>query len=214
MLRNIGILLLIAVLSIMFIQPLRDYMNNLFKNKAQLNEEYTIGTVAGYNPRVREAQEILRDAGLYSGVVDGVIGAQTRLAIKEIQKKIGLKAHGRIDAVTLLALQRLKELPKPNEAKVQESSLPEPAEKVEPQAQDKEAAPAAKISKPVKSEIGTEQIQKALQTAGFYKGKIDGKLGPQTKKAIKAFQKSQGLKADGIAGQKTREALSKYLTGP
>lgn len=57
-----------------------------------------------------------------------------------------------------------------------------------------------------------KQIQIALKNAGFYEGPIDGQIGPKTKKAIMAFQKENGLKPDGIAGEKTIARLRKYLT--
>lgn len=59
--------------------------------------------------------------------------------------------------------------------------------------------------------LSAKQIQTALKNSGFYKGQIDGKLGPQTKEAIKAFQKANGLKADGIVGKRTLKKLGKYL---
>ena len=59
--------------------------------------------------------------------------------------------------------------------------------------------------------LSLRQIQTALKSAGFYKGPIDGKTGSQTKEAIKAFQKANNLKPDGIVGKRTAEKLSKYL---
>jgi len=56
-----------------------------------------------------------------------------------------------------------------------------------------------------------KQIQQALKNAGFYNGKIDGNIGPKTKKAIEAFQSQNGLKADGKVGAKTWKALSVHL---
>lgn len=56
-----------------------------------------------------------------------------------------------------------------------------------------------------------KQIQEALKNAGYYDGKVDGKIGPKTTAAIKQFQKDMGLKADGIAGRNTKEKLLKYL---
>lgn len=56
------------------------------------------------------------------------------------------------------------------------------------------------------------EIQAALKNAGFYSGKIDGSLGPKTKKAIENFQSANGLKVDGKVGPKTWEALSKHLS--
>lgn len=55
------------------------------------------------------------------------------------------------------------------------------------------------------------EIQTALKNAGFYSGTVDGKSGPNTKKAIAEFQKSQGLVADGKVGPKTWDLLSKHL---
>lgn len=42
-----------------------------------------------------------------------------------------------------------------------------------------------------------EETQQLLAALGFYRGPIDGILGPQTEVAIKAAQKAYGLKADG-----------------
>jgi peptidoglycan hydrolase-like protein with peptidoglycan-binding domain len=57
----------------------------------------------------------------------------------------------------------------------------------------------------------TKDIQTALKNSGFYAGAVEGKLGPKTKKAIEAFQKSKGLKADGKVGPKTWAELEKFL---
>ncbi len=59
--------------------------------------------------------------------------------------------------------------------------------------------------------LTSKNIQKALINTGLYKGKIDGKIGPATKKAIISFQKSNGLVADGIVGKKTWSRLKDYL---
>ncbi len=61
------------------------------------------------------------------------------------------------------------------------------------------------------AKLSDKQIQTALKNSGFYQGSIDGKIGAKTQKAIKAFQKAHGLKADGVPGKKTRGALSEYL---
>ena len=58
-----------------------------------------------------------------------------------------------------------------------------------------------------------KEIQVCLKNAGFYKGNIDGMKGKGTKRAIKEFQKANGLKADGVVGAKTWELLSKYTSG-
>ena len=71
--------------------------------------------------------------------------------------------------------------------------------------------PQEKVTKVKLPKDRKKQIQIALQKACFYKGKIDGKIGPQTKEAIKAFQKARGLKIDGTVGAQTWVELNKYL---
>jgi len=64
-----------------------------------------------------------------------------------------------------------------------------------------------------KSKENIRDIQTCLKNAGFYNGKIDGIKGRQTRKAVRDFQEANGLKADGVAGPKTWDALSKYMSG-
>jgi peptidoglycan hydrolase-like protein with peptidoglycan-binding domain len=56
-----------------------------------------------------------------------------------------------------------------------------------------------------------KNIQRALKNAGFYKGSIDGKIGKKTKAAIREFQRSKGLKADGVVGKRTWRKMQEYL---
>jgi putative chitinase len=52
-----------------------------------------------------------------------------------------------------------------------------------------------------------KRLQRRLKELKFNPGLIDGDFGPATKSAVLAFQKSEGLLADGIAGPRTQAAL-------
>jgi murein L,D-transpeptidase YcbB/YkuD len=58
------------------------------------------------------------------------------------------------------------------------------------------------------SGVSVRQVQQALLNKGYDPGPIDGKMGKKTKSAIKQFQRSNNLKADGIIGQRTWSRLS------
>lgn len=57
---------------------------------------------------------------------------------------------------------------------------------------------------------GTEvtKLQQRLKDKGFDPGHIDGQFGPGTEAAVMAYQKSEGLLADGIAGPQTLAKLA------
>lgn len=52
-----------------------------------------------------------------------------------------------------------------------------------------------------------KKLQTRLKERGFNPGAIDGDFGPATEAAVLAFQKSEGLLADGVAGPRTQRAL-------
>lgn len=56
-----------------------------------------------------------------------------------------------------------------------------------------------------------EHVQKALSALGYDPGKIDGKDGPNTQKAVREFQASASIGIDGIVGPETRGALRDRL---
>lgn len=61
------------------------------------------------------------------------------------------------------------------------------------------------------SGVSVRSIQRALKNAGFYTGAADGQAGAKTKEAVKAFQRSRGLAADGVVGKKTWSSLSRFM---
>jgi N-acetylmuramoyl-L-alanine amidase len=65
-----------------------------------------------------------------------------------------------------------------------------------------------KESMEVLSKLGSRgdevrRIQTKLKSLGFFTGTVDGIYGVKTQRAVRAFQKSVGITADGIAGSKT-----------
>ena len=60
-------------------------------------------------------------------------------------------------------------------------------------------------------EISATDIQNALKSAGYYSGGVDGKIGPDSREAIRNFQRDNGFKPDGVCGKQTWTKLKTYL---
>jgi peptidoglycan hydrolase-like protein with peptidoglycan-binding domain len=235
MLRIIGIILAVIIIGRIVIGPVYNFINDLLQNNKVGSEEQLIGLVSRHNSRVEEIQQILKNADFDPGSVDGMIGAQTRGAIREFQKASQLRPTGKIDSVTWSALNKEKEVLQ-HEQKIGVSAervIPDtnvavnnkdlsPAKenvvkKTEPHGglgyrRPKHGPLASEIIGPrLKTKDRIRQIQIALKKAGFYQGEIDSKIGPKTKKAIIDFQRLKRLKPDGVVGPNTWEELSKYL---
>ncbi|MBP3647944.1 MAG: peptidoglycan-binding protein [Clostridia bacterium] len=52
-----------------------------------------------------------------------------------------------------------------------------------------------------------KKLQQALDILGYYDGKIDGKYGTGTAKAVREYQEDKGLNADGYAGKYTVKSI-------
>jgi hypothetical protein len=53
-------------------------------------------------------------------------------------------------------------------------------------------------------------LQVALRIEGVHTGAIDGIFGPDTRKAVRRFQRREGLVVDGVPGRKTLKALRPF----
>jgi len=128
---------------------------------------------------VMNLQKLLADRGFYNGVVDGVMGSQTRAAIISAQKTYNLTPDGVAGSRTLAALES-----------------------------DGTKTSVTPISTPSLTKIAeVSNLQELLGRRGFYNGAVDGLMGPQTRLAIVAAQRNYGLVTDGIAGSQTYAAL-------
>lgn len=75
---------------------------------------------------------------------------------------------------------------------------------------DNSAAPASAHGRMSNSRTSPDQIkqaQEALQTQGLYHGQLDGKWGPQTRRAVARFQKQKGLKQTAQLDEPTIDDL-------
>lgn len=65
---------------------------------------------------------------------------------------------------------------------------------------------------PTGFELPAVDIQKGLKGAGYYSGAINGKIGPDSREALRNFQRDNGLTPDGVCGRQTWNKLKTYLS--
>ena len=141
---------------------------------------------------VRSLQEALIELGYLTGRADGSFGDATQKAVTAFQKKNGYPDTGLVDA----NLQAFLYTGKPLNAKgtaVRINTL-SPVDGATMKLNNTGAL------------VG--ELQQRLKELGYYKGSVTNKYDTATKSAVAAFQKANGLKADGLAGAETRELLS------
>lgn len=139
---------------------------------------------------VTEIQTLLTNLGYFSGTINGKYNQATENAVKWFQRCNGLKADGVVGTATLAVLKSSSAL-KPTDVTASHTT--------------------ANGSLTIGS-AGAEvlDVQTILQNLNYYKGPLDGFYSKETADAVKAFQRNNNLRADGIVGPYT---MLKLKTG-
>lgn len=125
---------------------------------------------------VRDIQQALAGRGLYTGTVDGLYGPMTAAAIRSYQTEAGLATTGTASAGLLARLQ----------LGVSGGATP---------------AATASVPAPATARNHNDSIVKAVQFVltdlGYGQITTDGKIGEETRSAIRRFQLDRGLDISG-----------------
>jgi len=143
--------------------------------------------VLKYDPRVEEVQRGLLATGNYTGMVDGVAGKRTRVAIASYQKAAGLKVDGEVSTELIEHLRYTQQVAAASEF----------------------TASVAELEKNPSEAAALRQVQTGLAELGYAPGEITGDLTSATIQAIIQFEKDRGLPSDGTISSALLAEISK-----
>ena len=144
--------------------------------------------------QVREVQQRLKDLGFYKGSVDGDFGAATETAVKAFQKQYGLEADGKVGTQTMAKLTAARATARPTVS-------PTPKATATPSFSNNTFLRNGNSGNQVK------QLQERLIALGYLLGKSTASFDNATEAAVLAFQRRNGVEADGVAGPNTLSKL-------
>jgi peptidoglycan hydrolase-like protein with peptidoglycan-binding domain len=139
-------------------------------------------------PAVMQVQERMRQAGLYSGRVDGVWGPDSQQALERFQQRNGLQVTGQLNQATAATLGL-----RPADLLAAGSG---PA-----------MGAGAEASMGALSRNSVANVQARLRALGFYRGGVDGMWGAGTQAAVERFQQGRGLQPTGQLNPATAQAM-------
>lgn len=148
------------------------------------NVSNTYLEIGSSGSKVKTLQQRLISLGYLAGSADGEYGGATQAAVKAFQERSGLWVDGKAGPDTLTKLY---------------SSSAKKASSV--------AAYVGDTLEEGMNGAGVRALQKRLKELGYLSGSVDGDFGAATKQAVVAFQRSNGLTADGKAGTATMNKL-------
>ena len=176
---------------------------------------------------VKEIQDYLIAQNLLQVAADGVYGEATVEAIKNFQEALGLEVDGvcgeetykilraaafdEIDITTYKPGDYIPDHEKTVAGAVSSASSVGSALNIVNTVS--EVAKYAGVGDTIKLGMegdGVAHLQNKLAEHGFYDGEVDGIADADTIEALKDFQSSCGIKADGICGRGTYFALDNY----
>jgi peptidoglycan hydrolase-like protein with peptidoglycan-binding domain len=139
---------------------------------------------------VRAVQDALKQVGYYSGPLDGIMGPRTRAAIIVFQGKTGRAETGETSWDLLSAIKNADQFDlapaRPRDAQQAVHPI------TDPQLDRAAARQPAQVPDPLGA-----TIQGALARAAYGPVEADGFMGPQTRDAIRRFQRDHNLAVTG-----------------
>lgn len=160
------------------------FVTDFDQNVASAAQEYNqILKVGSRGAEVTKLQKALKEQNYFSSKVDGIYGPLTKSSVVTFQRKHHLQVDGIAGPQTLRALYG-----------------------------SSQTVAAPKQTSATLLRIGSrgqavKDLQSQLKKLNYLASAVDGIYGSKTASAVRAFQRDNGLAADGIAGPQTFAAL-------
>lgn len=159
---------------------------------------------------VRYVQQLLANQGYLLDKIDGAFGNNTEYAVKEFQRQMNLKVTGKVDDTTMAKLEENNKLFKKNAT----STVTEVSERVEEKSEAKKITSTNSKLKFGDRNTLVREVQERLNLHGYSTSGIDSIYGRGTERAVKSFQRANGLDITGVVDAETHQLLLKEPKKP
>ena len=169
-----------------------------------------------YDQAVEDVQRELLAMGHFKGLVDGVNGQKTKIAVQQYQQDAGLPVTGDITPELINHIRYTRKVkaasqytgsiaPAPTSPESQAPlANPAPIAATEPVV----AEPVVSSAKKMPQNTRVLKVQRALESKGYAVGNIDGQMTTETRAAILQFELDHGLAMDGVVDPPLLAALA------
>lgn len=178
--------------------------------------DVTNTVVFKYDATVEEVQRELLATGQFKGLVDGVNGQKTKIAVQQYQQEAGLATTGEITPELINHIRYTRKVKAASEytGSIAPAAPPpdveSPLAKAALIASSEPLTEAAAVPQTKKLVQNTRvlNVQRALEAKGYTVGEINGQMTPATRAAILQFELDNGLAMDGVVDPPLLAALA------
>jgi peptidoglycan hydrolase-like protein with peptidoglycan-binding domain len=135
------------------------------------------------DPEVRDLQEAMKALGHDPGPIDGVFGEATEAAVKAFQQENGITVDGIVSERTWITIDF--------------ADRSQPILRI-----GSTGLPVRRVQRQLMQILGASEV-----------GGVDGRYGPKTEAAVKAFQDQSAATVDGVVGPQTWNELAIAASG-
>lgn len=181
----------------MFLQPNPKKQEALAESEDNIVDPRRVTITIKHDRNVETVQRELLSAGLYEGLVDGIMGEKTKASIESYQRTNGLAVDGKVSVALIEHVRYTRKL-------ADAAAFTGSADPAQPSGKQKPVFDSAS-----KEEQKILMVQYALDDLGYEPGDANGRMNEATRAALRKFEADRGMPQSGEISVAVLKEISK-----